>query len=134
MESGIDTQTQTSRGRLWTGRILGGIGVLFMLMDATIHIIRIDPVVESFHQLGYPIGLSLPLGILELALIVLYLIPRTAVLGAVLLTGYLGGAVSAQLRIEAPLLSTALFPIYIGMLLWFGLSVRDSRVRAFLMR
>jgi hypothetical protein len=90
----------------------------------------IPPVVESFNQLGYPVDLAVTLGIIELICLITYVIPRTSVLGAILLTGYLGGAVAIQLRIGAPLFSTALFPIYIGILVWEGLYLRDDRLRA----
>ncbi len=116
----------------WTGRILGGIVVLFLVFDSTIHKIVINPVVQSFHELGYPVYLSAPLGIIELLCVVLYCIPRTSVLGAVLLTGYLGGAVAIQLRVGAPLASTALFPIYLGFLAWGGVFLRDARARILL--
>ena len=130
----VITSAPPPRAFLWTGRILGGIGILFMLFDAIIHLIVIDPVVQSFEQMGFPVSLSTPFGIIELALITLYVIPRTSIIGAILLTGYLGGAICAQLRIGAPLLSTALFPVYIGALLWIGLYVRDTRVRTILSR
>ena len=119
-----------SSRRLWTGRVLSGLGALFMVFDGTIHILRITPVVDGFAQLGYPLGVSATLGVIELACVALYLIPRTSVLGAILLTGYLGGAIATQVRIGAPLFSTTLFPIYIALLLWGGLYLRDDRVRS----
>jgi hypothetical protein len=79
--------------------------------------------------LGFDQGAAVGIGLLELACVALYLVPRTAVLGAVLLTGYLGGAVAAQLRIDAPLFSTLLFPVYVGVALWVALWLRDARVR-----
>ena len=119
-----------SKGRLWTGRVLSGVAVLFLLFDSTIHILKPAVVTEGFTKLGYPVTVAVPLGLIELACVILYLIPRTSVLGAVLLTGYLGGAISAQLRVTAPLLSTLLFPIYVALFLWGGLYLRDARVRA----
>jgi hypothetical protein len=89
------------------------------------------PVVEAFAQLGYPLGVAVGLGILELACTALYVIPRTAVLGAVLLTAYLGGAVSTQLRAGAGWFPT-IFPVLVGAILWAGLALRDARVRALL--
>ena len=89
----------------------------------------IDPVAQAFKQLGYPVEIAVPLGIIELVCLIIYVIPRTSILGAVLLTGYLGGAVATQVRVSAPLFSTELFPIYIGVLLWGGLYLRDERVR-----
>lgn len=119
-----------SRGQLWTGRVLSGIAVLFLLFDATIHLMRPQPVVEGFAKLGYPLSVAVPLAIIEYACVALYLIPRTSIFGAVLLTGYLGGAISAQLRVGAPLFSTLLFPIYVALFLWGGLYLRDRVVRA----
>lgn len=122
------TNTVT-RGSLWTGRVLSAIGVVFMLFDGIIHILKITPVVDAFAKLGYPLGTSRGLGVVELICVALYLVPRTSVFGAVLLTGYLGGAIAAQLRVGAPLFSTTLFPIYVALLLWGGLYLRDDRLR-----
>jgi len=123
------TATPTSDRRLWTGRILSGLGALFMAFDGTIHVLRIAPVVDAFGKLGYPLGVSATLGLIELICVALYLLPRTSVLGAVLLTGYLGGAIATQVRVGAPLFSTTLFPLYVALLLWGGLYLRDDRVR-----
>ena len=117
-----------SIGRLWTGRVLSALGALFMAFDGVIHILRIAPVVEAFAQLGYPLGASRTLGVIELICVALYLWPRTAVFGAILLTGYLGGAIATQVRVGAPLFSTTLFPVYVGLLLWGGLYLRDERL------
>lgn len=92
--------------------------------------LRIDAVVSEFETLGFPLSTSVLIGVVELACVALYVVPRTSVLGAVLLTGYLGGAVAAQLRIDAPLFSTLLFPVYTGILVWAGLYLRDEKVRA----
>ncbi|MFL5487637.1 MAG: DoxX family protein [Gemmatimonadaceae bacterium] len=119
-----------SKGRLWTGRVLSGLGAAFMLFDAILHIMRPAIVVTAFEQLGFPLGASATIAIIELLCVVLYLIPRTSVLGAILLTGYLGGAIALQVRIAAPLVSTTLFPIYVALFLWGGLYLRDERVRA----
>ena len=129
MESGT-TSTGGSSKRLWAGRIISALPVLFLLFDAVIHIIRIAPVDKGFTDLGYAPSLAVPLGIIELVCLVLYVIPRTSVLGAVLLTGYLGGAVATNLRVDAPLFSHVLFPVYVGVLLWGGLYLRDNRLRA----
>jgi len=99
-----------------------------MAFDGTIHVLKIAPVVEAFGKLGYPLGVSAALGIVELICVALYLLPRTSVLGAVLLTGYLGGAIATQVRVGAPLFSTTLFPVYVALLLWGGLYLRDERV------
>jgi len=116
--------------RSWAGIILTALPVLFLLFDSAIHLMVIPPVVESFTQLGYPVSTSRALGVIEVVCIVLYLIPRTSVLGAVLLTGYLGGAVATNLRVGSPLFSHTLFPVYVGVLAWGGLFLRDERVRA----
>ena len=113
----------------WPGRVLSTIVVLFMIFDGVIHVWKPAPVVEAFAQLGYPIRVAVGLGILELACTALYAIPRTAVLGAVLLTAYLGGAVATQVRAEAGWFPT-IFPVIVGALLWVGLALRDARVRA----
>ena len=115
---------------LWTGRTLSALAALFLLLDATVKVLAVPGAVEATSQLGYPASLLVTLGIIELACLALYLIPRTAVLGAVLWTGYLGGAVATHLRVGHPLLSHTLFPIYVAVLLWAGLALRDRRVRA----
>lgn len=116
------------RALKWTGYVVTTIPVLFMLFDAGIKLARIQAVINSFASLGWP-ELSRTLGLLELSLIAIYLYPRTRVLGAVLLTGYLGGAVATHLRIGDPLLTHTLFPVYVGAMLWAGLVLLDSRVR-----
>ncbi|HEV8233525.1 MAG TPA: DoxX family protein [Gemmatimonadaceae bacterium] len=117
----------------WTGRVLSGLVVVFMVFDGVIHVLKPTPVVQAFAQLGYPLGVSVGLGIVELACTVLYAIPRTAALGAVLLTAYLGGAVATQVRIGAGVFPT-IFPVILGAILWTGLALRDARVRAFINR
>ena len=104
--------------------------VLFLLVDAVTKLLRVSAVVEATMQMGFPASTVPVIGGVLLACVVLYVVPRTAVLGAVLLTGYLGGAVCAQLRIEAPLLSTLLFPVYTGVLVWLGLYLRSAALRA----
>jgi len=113
----------------WPGRVLTAVPVLFLAFDVTIKLMKIQPVVDSFTQLGIPVELARVVGTVELICLVLYCIPRTAVLGVILLTGYLGGAVLTHLRIGSPLLSHTLFPIYIGIMLWGALWLRDLRVR-----
>ncbi len=129
MQPDIQSSSTSSRN-LWAGRIISGLAVLFMLFDAVIHVLKITPVVEAFAQLGFPLGVARGLGIVELVCIALYVIPRTSVLGAILLTGYLGGAIATQVRAGAPLVSTALFPVYIALFVWGGLYLRDDKVRA----
>ena len=118
------------KGQLWTGRVLSTIAVLFMLFDTIIHAMRGPQVVQGFAQLGFPLSIAIPLSTIEFIGIVLYVFPRTSVLGAILLTGYLGGAVAAQVRIGAPLLGFVLAPVYVALFLWVGLYLRDERVRA----
>jgi hypothetical protein len=115
---------------LWAGRILSGLVVVFLIPDGIIKFIKPAPVVEAFAHLGWPLSTSVTLGIILLLCTVLYAIPRTSVLGAILLTGYLGGAVATHLRIGDPLFSHILFPTYLGILLWLGLYLRDERLRA----
>ena len=129
MQSDIQAGS-TSNKSLWTGRILSGLAVAFLLFDAIIHVMKPAPVVDGFAKLGFPLSVAVPLGIIELVCVALYLIPRTSVFGAILLTGYLGGAIASQVRIGSPMFSTTLFPIYVALFLWGGLYFRDDRVRA----
>jgi DoxX-like family len=122
--------TPLSKGSLWTGRIMTGLPALFLLIDAVGKLVKPAPVVEGTVQLGYPESVLLGLGIVLLACTILYLIPQTAVLGAILLTGYLGGAVATHVRVGSPLFSHILFPVYVAVLIWGGLYLRDERLRA----
>lgn len=125
-------EVSVSSGRLWAGRIAGGLAILFLLFDTIIKLLRLPQAVEGTVQLGYPEGVVLCIGIIELVCLVVYVIPRTSVLGAILLTGYLGGAVATHVRIGSPLFSHILFPVYVGALVWGALLLRDERLRAFL--
>jgi len=111
------------------GQVISGLVVLFMVFDGVVHVTRVAPVVDAFAQLGYPIRVAVPLGILELVIAALYAIPDTALIGAILLTAYLGGATAAQVRIGADLFPIV-FPALLGALLWGGLYLREERVRA----
>lgn len=111
----------------WSGRTLSALIVAFMLFDAVIHIAKPQPVVDAFAQLGYPLRFSVALGAIELICVALYAVPRTAFVGALLLTAYLGGAIATQLRIDAGF--PTFFPLILAALLWTGLALRDSRVR-----
>ncbi len=113
----------------WAGRILVALSALFLLFDAAGHWMVPAPVVEALHRLGYPLGLSSVLAIIEVGCLVVYLIPRTAALGSILLTGYLGGAVAVHLLVHDPLFDT-IFPIIFGVLAWGGLYLRDQRLHA----
>lgn len=117
---------------IWTGRILSALGVLFLTFDAVMKVLKSAQAVEGTTQLGYPESVVVPLGLLQLVCLALYLAPRTAILGAVLWTGYLGGAVATHVRLGNPMLTHVLFPVYIAVLLWGGLSLRDRRVRTLL--
>ena len=125
----IATSIPTSRRARWTGRVLSGLPVAFLAFDVAIKLIGIPAVTEASERLGMPVGQARPIALILACSLALYVVRRTAVLGAVLLTGYLGGAVFAHLRIADPLLSHTLFPIYVGALLWGGLYLRDARVR-----
>jgi hypothetical protein len=118
-----------SRGMLWTGRIMSALPILFLLMDGAMKLVKPPMVVEATVKLGYRENVILPLGIVLLACTLLYAIPRTAVLGAILLTGYLGGAVATHVRMGEGVFSI-MFPIIFGVLIWGGLFLRDARVRA----
>ena len=118
-----------SRLRRWGGLLLSAAAVLFLAFDAVIKLLEIQPVVEAFAHLGYPQRLARGIGLLELGCVVLYVLPRTAGLGAVLLSGFLGGAISTHLRVGDPLFSHCLFPSYVGLALWAGWFLRDERAR-----
>ena len=119
-----------SKGRLWTGRIMSALPALFLLIDGVGKLVKPAPVVQGTVQLGYPESVLLGLGIVLLSCTVLYVIPRTAILGAILLTGYLGGAIATHVRVGSPLFSHILFPVYLAVLIWGGLYLRDERLRA----
>ena len=127
-----DQTATVSKRRLWAGRIMSGIVVLFLIFDGVTKLMVIQPVVQGMRQLGYPVPLAPVIGTILLICVVLYVISRTAPLGAILLTGYLGGAVASQFRIGMPLFSYTLAPIYVAALAWGGLYLRDSRVRGLL--
>jgi hypothetical protein len=121
-----------ARTTFWAGRILSAIPVLFLIFDGVMKLFNVAPVVEAQNQLGLPDSLTLTIGIIELACVLLYAIPRSSIFGAILLTGYLGGAVAIQLRVGNPLFSHLLFPTYVGGLVWAGLYLRDRRLRVLL--
>ncbi len=125
---------ETSKRNLWIGRVMSGLVILFLLMDLTMKFAMIQPVIDTTAQLGWPndAGSVRALAAILLVSTLLYAWPRTAVLGAVLLTGYLGGAVATHVRIGSPLFSHVLFGVYLGLLVWGGLWFRDPRVRALL--
>ena len=118
-----------SKGRLWTGRIISAVVVLFLLFDSITKVMKVRAVMEASTQLGYPANAIFTIGIILLVCTVFYIIPQTAVLGAILLTGYLGGAVAANLRIGSAMFNT-LFPIVFAALAWTGIFLRESRLGA----
>ena len=124
------TSPHISQMQLWAGRIMSGLAALFLLIDGAMKLIKPAPVVDGTVRLGYPESVIVDLGIVLVTCTVLYLIPRTSILGAILLTGYLGGAVATHVRVGDPLFSHILFPTYMGILLWGGLYAREDRLRA----
>ena len=113
---------------VWAGRILSGLPALFLVVDGAMKLVKPDVVVKGTVELGYPESVIFPLGVVLLSCTVLYLIPQTAVLGAILLTGYLGGAVATHVRVGAGMFPIC-FPVVFGALLWGGLFLRDGRLR-----
>ena len=125
------TESAISSKRLWASRIMSGFPALFLLADGGMKLFKPRFVVEATTQLGYPESVIVGLGVVLLASTVLYLVPRTAVLGAILLTGYLGGAVATHVRVLASWFDI-LFPVLFGALLWGGLWLRDRRLQELL--
>lgn len=123
---------QISKGQRWTGRILSGMVILFMLFDSIFKLIASPQVLESVPDLGYQAHHVLPMGILGLVSTIFYLIPRTSILGAVLLTAYFGGAIATHFRLDNPLFSHTLFPVYLALLAWGGLWLRNVLLRTLL--
>jgi hypothetical protein len=119
-----------SSGAMWSGRVLSGLLVLFLLFDGAIKLVPLEIVTQTSLQLGIPTHVARTLGVLTLAGAILYAIPRTSVLGAILLTGYLGGAIYVHVRVDSPLFSHTLFGVYLGVIMWGGLWLRDPLVRA----
>lgn len=115
-----------SKKMLWAGRIMSGLPVLLLLFSASMKLIKAPGLEDGFAHLGYPVSLALALGVLELACTVVYVIPRTSMLGAILLTGYLGGATATHLRVGDQFFG----PVIVGVLVWGGLFLRDPRLRA----
>ena len=132
----MSTPGRTTAGRsaalLWTGRVMSGLVVLFLLFDSVIKLMAIPVVGETLAALGYAPDLARGLGVLTLVATVLYAVPRTSVLGAVLLTGLFGGAMASHLRVDNPVFSHLLFGLYLGLLAWGGLYLRKPRLRSLL--
>jgi len=112
------------------GVVISALPVLFLTFDAVIKLILIDPVVTSMGELGYPVALARVIDVLELICLLVYVVPRTSLVGAILLTGFLGGAIASHVRIESPLFTHTLFGTYVGLMVWSGLILRHSTLRA----
>jgi DoxX-like family len=121
---------QTSNALVWVGRVMSGLVIAFMLLDGAMKLVPLDVVVTTSEQMGIPGSLARPLGIIGLVCTLLYAFPRTSVLGAILLTGYLGGAIASHFRLNDPIFTHTLFGLYLGLLAWGGLYLRDARLRA----
>jgi DoxX-like family len=126
----IPQSVPISKSKLWTARVLRAIVILFLLMDGIMKLIKPNPVVQGMTRLGYPMSLSVPVGITLLLCVALYALPRTTILGGLMLTGYLGGAVASQFRIGEPIISHVLFPVYFGIVIWAELYLRENRLKA----
>ncbi|TGQ29068.1 MULTISPECIES: DoxX family protein [unclassified Mesorhizobium] len=127
----ISQTAPVSPRALWTGRVLSAVIVLFMIFDGVIKLPPLDIVTQTMVPLGWPAdpNVARMLGIIGLVSTALYALPRTSVLGAILLTGYLGGAIATNMRVGSPLFSHTLFGVYLGIILWGGLFLRDPRMR-----
>jgi len=128
-ESNIN-QAVASKKRPWAGYIISALPVLFLLVDGTMKLFKPEIVIKATTDLGYPESTIVPIGITLVACTILYIIPQTAVFGAILLTGYLGGAVATNVRVGTPLFTHILFPVYVASFLWVGLYLREFRLRA----
>jgi len=122
--------SSVAKKSLVAGYVLTALVALFLTFDTVIKVLRLPPAIQGTTALGYPADTVLWIGMIELVCLGLYLTPRTSVLGAVLLTGYLGGAIATHVRVGSPLLSHTLFPIYVALVLWGGLYLRETRLRA----
>lgn len=120
--------TTSSKPMTWASYALSGLAIAFLLFDSIIKVVQAAPAVESTVQLGYPAGIIVTLGLAELVCLALYAFPRTAVLGAILLTGWFGGAMATHVRAGSPAFSV-IFPILVGLMVWGSLFLRDARLR-----
>ena len=125
-------QRPASSTRLYTGRTLSALAVLFLTFDAGAKLLRVPAVVKGSAELGFAPATIVPIGVVLLTCVILYAIPATSILGAVLLTGYLGGAIATHLRMDHPQFSHTFFPLYVAAFIWGGLYLRDPRVRSLL--
>ena len=122
-----------SRKRLWVGYAISALVLLFLLFDSLGKLLKVAPVLEGSAKLGYPESSVVGIGVVLLLCTILFAIPRTSVFGAILLTGYLGGAVATHVRVGSPLLTHQLFPVYLGTLIWVGLYLRNEKLRRLLL-
>ena len=121
------SSSNVSKGALWTGWVISVLPAGLMIFSAVVKILKVPDVVKGMTEFGYPQHLIIPIGVVELTCAVIYLIPRSAVLGAILITGYLGGATATNVRVQNP---GFFLPALLGMLAWFGLFLRDRRIRS----
>ena len=122
----------SGKKRRITGYALTAFVALFLTFDTVLKVLQLAPAMQGTTELGYPADSVLVIGVIELVCLVLYLVPRTSVLGALMLTGYLGGAIATHVRIGSPLLTHKLFPIYVALMVWGGLYLRENRLRELL--
>src|SRR5262245_8557387 len=123
-------QIETSKTPVWTARGMSALVVLFLLFDSILHLTTPAPVVDAFRKLGYPLSASVGIGLAELLSLAAYVIPQTAVLGAILLTGVLGGAIATHVRVGSPVFEAYIFPTLLGVLLWGAIWLQDRHLRA----
>ena len=121
-----------AKKRLIAGYVLTALVGVFLTFDVVLKVLQLAPAVQTTTELGYPANTVFGIGVIELVCLVLYLVPRTSVLGALLLTGYLGGAIATHVRVGSPLAGYTLFPIYVALLMWGGLYLRETRLRELL--
>jgi len=126
------TVESSAKKRSIAGYALTAFVALFLTFDTVMKVLQLAPAVQGTIELGYPASTVLTIGLIELVCLVLYLIPRTSVLGALVLTGYLGGAIATHVRVGSPLPTHTLFPIYVALMVWGGLYLRESRLRELL--
>jgi len=124
---------QPSKTAVWCGRVLSALAVLFLGVDATVKLAQLPPAIQASAELGFSAQQVFLLGLVQAVCLVLYVVPRTAILGAILWTGYLGGAIAIHFRAQHSLFSHVLFPVYVALLLWFGLGLRSRHLRAALL-
>ena len=122
-----------SGSSVWIGRALSGFAVLFLAFDGALKVMKLAPAIAGTVELGYPESAVVPIGLLLLAGVLLYAVPRTSLLGAIYLSAYLGGAVATHVRVGSPLFSHVLFPTYVAAVVWGGLALRVPRLRALLL-